>query len=329
MNGLGPAWGPAHSITQRLTSTSASPEASSGRPTGTREVRERVGFCRSPGGRAGRWPRPRETARERRSGRPRRAVLDQSSPLDGVGHKNLDRTRDQVFPRVRSTCSASAVTVGIQTVHRARHLFSQHCRAAPEPMSHPRMGGMHRHIMGGTAGQSAWVGNFPAGCSIAKPPRVARCSKLVLGFRAGLNRPRRKPAGHAADRNKCTLQPRTRLGGVRRALQRASPPSSARIAVSDEQGGKTTTRRTGPRLDLPTPDPRWAHQRVRTRCVTTAFSCPTGQVYGPEVFGLDIRPLKGGGWSGPREARRRDRRARRGCVLVPGAPGRRPEHRRR
>ncbi len=112
MNGLGPAWGPAHSITQRLTSTSASPEASSGRPTGTREVRERVGFCRSPGGRAGRWPRPRETARERRSGRPRRAVLDQSSPLDGVGHKNLDRTRDQVFPRVRSTCSASAVTVG-------------------------------------------------------------------------------------------------------------------------------------------------------------------------------------------------------------------------
>jgi hypothetical protein len=29
---------------------------------------------------------------------------------------------------------------------------------------------------------------------------------LVRGFRAGLNQPRRKPAGHAADRNKCTLQ---------------------------------------------------------------------------------------------------------------------------
>jgi hypothetical protein len=37
-------------------------------------------------------------------------------------------------------------------------------------------------------------------------PEVARSSKLVLGFRAGLNQPRKKPAGHAADRNKCTLQ---------------------------------------------------------------------------------------------------------------------------
>src|SRR6266511_1343430 len=41
------------------------------------------------------------------------AALAVSSPRDSpVGHKNLDRTRDQVFPRVRSTCSASAVTVG-------------------------------------------------------------------------------------------------------------------------------------------------------------------------------------------------------------------------
>jgi hypothetical protein len=29
---------------------------------------------------------------------------------------------------------------------------------------------------------------------------------LVREFRAGLNQPRRKPAGHAADRNKYTLQ---------------------------------------------------------------------------------------------------------------------------
>ena len=56
--GRAPSRGPAHSISYRLTSTSASLEASSGRPTGTRKVGELVGFCRSPGGRAGRWPRP-------------------------------------------------------------------------------------------------------------------------------------------------------------------------------------------------------------------------------------------------------------------------------
>jgi len=36
----------------------ASDEASSGRPSGTCEVGESVGFCRSPGERAGWWPRP-------------------------------------------------------------------------------------------------------------------------------------------------------------------------------------------------------------------------------------------------------------------------------
>jgi hypothetical protein len=56
--GPGPVWGPARSITSRLASTSASDEASSGRPAGVREVGELVGFCRSPGERAGRWPRP-------------------------------------------------------------------------------------------------------------------------------------------------------------------------------------------------------------------------------------------------------------------------------
>jgi len=29
---------------------------------------------------------------------------------------------------------------------------------------------------------------------------------LVIGFQGRANQPRRKPAGHAADRNKCTLQ---------------------------------------------------------------------------------------------------------------------------
>jgi hypothetical protein len=45
--------GPARSIAHGLTSTSASLEVSSGRPAGTGEVGDLVGFCRSPGGRAG------------------------------------------------------------------------------------------------------------------------------------------------------------------------------------------------------------------------------------------------------------------------------------
>jgi hypothetical protein len=56
-----------------------------------------------------------------------------------VGCKNSNRARDQVFLRVRSTCSASAATIGIQAVQRTRHLFSQHCQATPDPMVHIRM----------------------------------------------------------------------------------------------------------------------------------------------------------------------------------------------
>ena len=61
----GPArCGPARSMTLPL-ELSASIEASSGRPTGTREVGELVGFCRLPGIRAGaRDPGPRGTAQQ-------------------------------------------------------------------------------------------------------------------------------------------------------------------------------------------------------------------------------------------------------------------------
>jgi len=67
-----------------------------------------------------------------------------------------------------------------------------------------RMGG------GAIAGSGGPQGNphgQPAGCSVPKPSGVERSSELVLGLRAGLNQPRRKPAGQAADRNKCTLHP--------------------------------------------------------------------------------------------------------------------------
>jgi hypothetical protein len=52
--------GPAHSVAYRLTSTSASDEASSGRPAGTRKVGELVEFCRSPGKASWGWPPARE-----------------------------------------------------------------------------------------------------------------------------------------------------------------------------------------------------------------------------------------------------------------------------
>ena len=53
------------------------------------------------------------------------------------------------------------------------------------------------------ARQSTGVSNFTAG-AVSRNPRGSRGLPSV-GFRAGLNQPRRKPAGHAADRNKCTL----------------------------------------------------------------------------------------------------------------------------
>ena len=67
------------------------------------------------------------------------------------------------------------------------------------------MGGMHRRIMEGRRA-------IHRGQQFS---RVVQCPETPGGrevfqarrFRAGLNQPRRKPAGHAADRHKCTLQP--------------------------------------------------------------------------------------------------------------------------
>jgi hypothetical protein len=58
-NGLGPAWAQPVQL-RSLPSASLSDETSSGRPTGAREVGELVGFCRSPGKRAGRSAPARE-----------------------------------------------------------------------------------------------------------------------------------------------------------------------------------------------------------------------------------------------------------------------------
>src|SRR6266545_643892 len=96
--------------------------------------------------------------------------------------------------------------IGIQTVHRARQLFREHCSATPEPMSHLRMGGMHRRFIGGTAGQSGWVSNFPAGCDIPKSPRAREVFPACPRVSGRAKPASREAAGHAADRNRCTLQ---------------------------------------------------------------------------------------------------------------------------
>jgi hypothetical protein len=57
------------------------------------------------------------------------------------GTKTSDRDRDQVFRRVARPASPPRPRCGIWTVHWARHLFREHCRATPDPMAHLRTAG--------------------------------------------------------------------------------------------------------------------------------------------------------------------------------------------
>jgi transposase len=63
---------------------------------------------------------------------------------------------------------------------------------------------------------------------------------LVRGFRAGRNQPRRKPAGHAADRNKSTLQ---EVGDVSRIRSKASFASLSGTAPLIASSGQTHRHR--------------------------------------------------------------------------------------
>jgi len=73
---------------------------------------------------------------------------------------------------------------------------------------------MHRRIMGGPQGNRMGQ-QFPGWVRYPETPGgIARASMLVRGS-GPLNQPRRKPAGHAADRNKCTLQARVILTPIR------------------------------------------------------------------------------------------------------------------
>ena len=86
---------------------SASIEASSGRPTGTREVGELVGFCRLPGERAGLAAPAREGRLSSQSPRGSRAVSARTTPFLPYTHGAAERegrqpTRSRRSPRVGS-----------------------------------------------------------------------------------------------------------------------------------------------------------------------------------------------------------------------------------
>jgi hypothetical protein len=89
-----------------------------------------------------------------------------ADPYTLKGTKTSDRARDHVFLRVRSTCSASAATMGIQTVHQARHLFPEHCPATLNPMGPSPQ----RALKGKTAGEATDRDK----CTLQPPRRPVR-----------------------------------------------------------------------------------------------------------------------------------------------------------
>ncbi len=93
-------------------------------------------------------------------------------------------------------------------------------------MPHLRMGGMHRRIMGGP--EAIRLGQqFPGWVQYPGKPLGSRgLPSSSSGSGPGLNQPRRKPAGHAADRNQCTLHAASASCGARSSA--GSPTSRPR-----------------------------------------------------------------------------------------------------
>jgi hypothetical protein len=86
-----------------------------------------------------------------------------------------DRARDQVFLRVRSTCSAQRPRRGIQAVQRTRHLFSEHCSGENDTcvIYYTRVGRLWRRFFGIARlriGVSAPYTNGPKENLLVMPP---------------------------------------------------------------------------------------------------------------------------------------------------------------
>jgi hypothetical protein len=94
--------------------------------------------------------------------------------------------------------------MGEPEVHRARHLFREHCRATLDPMVHFRMAAGN-HIVGWSAGECACQQLPQVGRGVATLHGLETSPELFRGFGAGRTA-LRKAAGHAPDRNKCTPQ---------------------------------------------------------------------------------------------------------------------------
>jgi hypothetical protein len=106
-----------------------------------------------------------------------------------VGHKNLGSARDQVFVRVRSTCSASGLGPGIRTVQWARHLFREHCQATTNPMAHPRMAAGESHP--GVGRRGVGLSTIARLVEVSPlSPGVGTSPELFRGFGAGRTAPK-------------------------------------------------------------------------------------------------------------------------------------------
>jgi hypothetical protein len=72
-------------------------------------------------------------------------------------------------------------------------------------MAHPDGRWSHHRVMGGPQA-IRMVSNCPAGCSIPKPSGVSRGLPSSSSGSGPAKPVSKEPLGHAADRNKCTLQ---------------------------------------------------------------------------------------------------------------------------
>jgi hypothetical protein len=140
--------------------------------------------------------------------------------LEGARSTGLKGTETRIRPVSRSFFEFARPAPprqprwGSQTVHRARHLFREHCGATPAPMAHLRMaagryGELVRSLLEGIAANREGSARREIRIALKVLGRTASASREVYQSRPRVLRGRTEPeglAGQAVDRNKCTLQ---------------------------------------------------------------------------------------------------------------------------